>query len=150
MAATPQISGFNPDEVRAGLRLAMQVGLPVTPADQPTFYMPATVTTDGSHKVDSGGTPYLPTYRPDVARPTPIKVPCAVEYVDGEGKILAFGTIVPARVKLTFLDQDYAKVKGFDFVAIGGTKYFYKRDEPPLGLISVGIHIVHCMSEDEG
>jgi hypothetical protein len=150
MADTPQISGFNPDEVRAGLRLAMQVGLPVTPVDQPTFYFEQTVTTDGAHKVDSGGTPYLPTYRPTVVQGPGIKVPCAVEYVDGEGKIIAFGTIVPARVKLTFLDQDYAKVKGFWFVAIGGTKYFYKRDEPPLGLVSVGIHIVHCMAEDEG
>lgn len=42
MAANPQITGFDANSVRAGLRLAMSVGLPVEASDQPAFYMPIT------------------------------------------------------------------------------------------------------------
>lgn len=147
--ANPGISGFDAAAVRAGLRLAMQVGLPIAAADQPTFYMPQTVTTSGP-KLDQTGVPFDPTYQPTKTARVTHQVPCAIEYHDGTGKIEAFGIVAPSSVRLTLLDQDYTTVQGFEFVVITGQRYFYRRTEPGQGLIDVGVWYVHCQSEDEG
>jgi hypothetical protein len=149
MAGSPNISGFSADTVRAGLRLAMQVGLPVAQGDQPTFYMPISDVTP-TEAVDSEGVPFDPNYRPAKTSRVTLQVPCAIEYKDSEGTLENFGAIVPARVTLTLLDQDYLKVKGFEFVVIGGNRYNYRRTEAPLGLVTVGVYTVHCTSDDEG
>ena len=128
----------------------MQVGLPVMPEDQPTFFMPAVITGDTSHTLDQQGTPFHPAFRPTRAPMPGIKVPCAVEYKDAAGNLEAMGTVFPAGVVLTLLDEDYAKIKGFAYVAIGGIKYNYQRTAIPQGLISVGVFTVHCLSDDEG
>lgn len=150
MATDPQIDGFNPDEVRAGLRLAMTVGLPTSQGDQPIFFMPATVTGDGTHALDQQGVPFTPGYRPTRVVPTGVRVPCAVEYHDTEGRPEAFGVMAPARVVLTLLDQDYAQVEGFAYCVIGGIRYVYHHTETPKALVSVGLYKVHCTSDDEG
>lgn len=126
----------------------MQVGLPTQSVDQPTFFMPLSMT--AVEPIDQSGTPFDPGYQPIRQPRKTVKVPCAIEYHDGEGKLENFGVIVPARVKITLLDQDYLAVKGFEYVVIGGIRYFYRRTETPLGLISVGVYTVHCVSEDEG
>lgn len=148
MASSPSIGGFNADAVRNGLRLAMQVGLPPTSSDQPTFYMP--LVTTSTEPLDQSGVPFDPSYQPTRATRVAVTVPCAIEYHDNDGKLENFGVIVPAKVKLILLDQDYAKVKGFEYVVIAGIRYFYRRTETPIGLISVGVYTVHCVSEDEG
>lgn len=150
MAVDPQISDFNADEVRAGLRLAMTVGLPVGTSDQPTFYFPTTVTSDGAHSLDQGGTPFSPTYRPTRSAPVKKQVPCGVQFHDVEGNLEAWGATSPARVTLTLLDLDYQSIKGFAYVVIGGVRYNYARTETPKGLVSVGIYKVHVLSEDQG
>jgi hypothetical protein len=147
MAQDPRISGFDADDVRAGLRLAMTVGLPPVEADQPIFYMPATVTATGPS--DQEGVPFSPLDSRTVSPPVTVQVPCAVEYHDGEGKLENFGVIVPARVVLTLLDEDYQQVKGFEFVGIGGIRYYYRRTENPKGLVSLAVYRVHCVSEDQ-
>lgn len=148
MAIDPQITGFNADEVRKGLRLAMQVGLPPVVEDRPTFFMPRIET--ATEDVDSEGVPYDPNYRPTYTPRVGVRVPCAIQYVDGEGKLTGFGITMPTKVILTFLDADMAQVKGFEFVVIGGNRYFYRRTETPKGLVSIGLFKVHCAAEDEG
>lgn len=128
----------------------MAVGLPVIPEDQPTFFMPMVSTTDNTHTSDQGGTPFSPTYRPTRTQAPGIKVPCAVDYKDTAGVLGAAGSVSTSEVVLTFLDEDYAQVKGFAYVVIGGIRYSYQRDEKPTGLVSVGIYTVHCLSDDEG
>lgn len=128
----------------------MAVGLPVIPEDRPTFFMPPSFTTDGSHTSDQGGTPFNPTYRPTRDQSPGIRVPCAVEYQDSGGTMAAAGAISTSELVLTFLDEDYAVVRGFAYVVVGGIRYNYERDEKPTGLVSVGIYTVHCMSDDEG
>lgn len=145
MAGT--VPGFNPDEVRAGLRLAMTVGLPVVEADQPTFFFPRPGSTTGN--ADEDAVPFDPTRRRVLAPPTSVRVPCAVEYFDNQGKIENFGVLVPSKVELTLLDQEYAQVKGFEYVVIGGNRYWYSRTAPPLGLVSVGVFIIYCNAEDQ-
>lgn len=149
MASSPQIRGFNANAVRAGLRTAMTVGLPPLASEQPVFYMPRTMDAP-TQNVDSEGVPFNPSYAPTFDPPVTHKVPCAIEYVDGEGKLTGFGVVAPTKVVLTLLDEDYQTVKGFEYVAIAGVRYWYRRTENPKGLISVGLYKVHCQSEDEG
>lgn len=148
MATDPRISGFDADAVRSGLRLAMKVGLPPDAAEQPTFFFPREYTTTDA--TDQEGVPFSPDGRRNAPPPRSVKVDCAIEYRDGEGKLENFGVIVPARVVLTLLDLDYVRIKGFEYVVIGGGKYYYRRTETPKGLVSVGLYKVHCVSEDEG
>jgi hypothetical protein len=150
MASTPEIANFDAGAVRAGLRLAMQVGLPVISSDQPTFFKPAVVTGDGSHTLDQQGVPFDPTYRPTQTKPAGIKVPCSVDYVDAAGNLVAMGTVSATGIVLTLLDEDYLKVKGFSYCVIAGIKYNYKRTDVPQGLVSVGIYAIHCLADDEG
>ena len=142
-----QIPGFRADVVRAGLRLAMSVGLPVDSPDGLPFYFPRPVT--NAAPADDSGVPFDTTARPIYGPPTVVRVPCGVEYFDREGKIENFGVLVPSRVELTLLDQEYAKVRGFEYVVIGGARYFYQRTATPLGLVSVGVHVVYCVAEDQ-
>jgi hypothetical protein len=146
VAGTP--AGFSASNVRAGLRTAMQFGLPSATADQPTFYMPRTSTT--SAPTDDEGVPFDPSVAPVMSTQVKKRVDCAVEYVDSDGKIETFGVIAPAKVKLTLLDEDFAKISGFLFCVIKGQKYFYQRTEPPVALGTVDVYTVHCRAEDEG
>lgn len=142
-----QIPGFDADAVRAGLRLAMTVGLPPATEDQPTFFMPRTVT--NTALADEHSVPFDVTARRTVEPPVTVRVPCAIEYFDNAGKLENFGVLVPTKVELTLLDEEYAKVKGFEFVVIGGNRFYYQRTETPLGLVSVGVYKIHCTAEDQ-
>lgn len=149
------ISGIPFDEagVIAGLHTAMQVGLPPDEEDQPTFYWPAILVTDDA-KDSAESVPFNPASRP-VRPPVPhVRVPCAVEYVDGSGKIISFGVVQASRVVLTFVQPDYDQVNDetlgmFQFVVIGGDRFFYAKERPPLGLLSLGIHQIECTAEDD-
>ena len=150
MADSPQIPNFDAPAVRAGLRLAMQVGLPVMADDQPTFFMPTIVTADGAHALDQQGTPFDPTYRPIRATPVGIQVPCGMDYKDAAGNLVAMGTVSATGMVLTLLDEDYVKVKGFSYCVVAGVKYLYERTDVPKGLVSVGIYTIHVMADDQG
>lgn len=149
MATDPRITGFDATDVRNGLRTAFRVGMPPLDDDQPTFFMPRTSTSTAT--LDGTGTPFDPTATPVRSPVTSHKVPCSIEYVNGNGKIESFGVTMlqPSRVVLTLLDDDYAVVKGFEYVVISGVRYWYKRTESTKGLVSVGLYKVHCVSEDE-
>lgn len=135
------------EEFRAGIRLAATIGLPPEEADQPAFQLPATVT--NTTPADDEDVPFDPAARPTVVTPPLVRVPCAVEYLDAAGKVVSFGIIQPSRALLTFLDEDYAKVKGFEWVVLGGDKYFYSKTPPPMGMGSVGIVQVYVKAEDD-
>jgi len=150
MADSPQIPDFDANKVRAGLRLAMQVGLPVITDDQPTFFMPAVVTGDGSHALDQQGTPFDPAYRPTLVRPAGIKVPCSMDYKDAAGNLVAMGSVSATGMVLTLLDEDYVKVKGFAYCVVAGIRYNYQRTDRPQGLVSVGIYTIHVLADDQG
>lgn len=145
------LPGFDPDEVRDGIRLAMQVGLPVEPADQPTFvFAPTYAPLAGS---DAEGTPFdwrVGRDVPEAPARAAVKRPCAIEYSDGSGGVEAVGTVYSSRLILTLLDEDYEAVKGFTHVLIGGNSYTYELTEPPMGLISVGVWRIHVRADDEG
>lgn len=140
-------SYINKDAVLAGLHIAMDFGSPNNVADKTTFYMPRTSTASGN--VDSHGVPFNASNRRTFSPLIKIVVPCAVEFQDARGKIETFGIINPSKVILTLLDPDYQKIKGFEYITIGGQKFLYRKTEPPIALGSLDIWNVHCTSEDE-
>lgn len=141
------VPGFNPDEVRTGLRLAMNIGLPPVETDQPTFYFPRAASTTGA--ADEDAMPFDVTKRRVLDPPRSVRVPCAIEYFDNQGKIENFGVIVPSKVELTVLDEEYEKIKGFEYVVIGGSRYWYSRTATPAGLVSIGVFTIYCTAEDQ-
>lgn len=126
----------------------MNFGLPTVTNDQPTFFMPQTTTS--TDPLDGEGVPYNPGSVLAVSALVKKRAACAVEYVDGDGKIETFAVVAPSKVKLTFIDSDYVTIKGFHFCVIEGQKYFYQRTEPPVALGTIDVYTVHCRSEDDG
>lgn len=145
--AAGAISGFDAEDFRRNIRAAMTVGLPPVAADQPTFIFAGDVV--NTAPADDEDVPYDASARPTVTTPASVKVPCAVEYADAAGKVENFGVIVPSKVVLTLLDEDYQLIKGFLYVVIGGDRFWYSKTETPLGLDSVGIWTVHATAEDD-
>lgn len=148
MASSGTPPGFSAATVRAGLRTAMNFGLPTVTNDQPTFFMPQTVTS--GDPLDDEGVPFAPASVLTTSTLVKKRATCAVEYVDGDGKIETFAVVNPSKVKLTFIDEDYKKIKGFEFCVIEGQKYYYARTEPPVALGTIDVYTIHCKSEDEG
>lgn len=145
------LPGFNADEVRNGLRLAMNVGLPPVEADQPLFVWDAPADIETAE--DPSGIPFAWDAEPPavVAAPhPPVRVPCAIEYLDSQGELRAFGPTASSTLVLTLLDDEYERVRGFSRVVIGGNEYLYQRTEAPLGLVSIGIWQIHVRTDDEG
>ena len=145
------LPGFNADEVRAGIRLAMSVGLPPVEADRPLFVWdaPPEVTAEE----DISGIPF----QWDASPPTPVLAPkpprreyCAVEYLDAAGELRPFGPTASTRLVLTLLDEEYERVRGFSRVVIGGNEYVYERTATPLGLNNIGVWQIHVRTDDEG
>lgn len=140
-------AGFDPARVLAGLHKAMEFGEPTRSADRATFYKVLSTTGDGTAQ-DEDGVPFDPSIDRTV-KPTPIQVPCAVEYVDRADQTHSFGSITASRVEITLLDPDYQKVKGFSYVVCGGDKYLYRLTEPGAALGSIDVWTVHAIAEDE-
>jgi hypothetical protein len=141
------VPGFNAADVRAGLRFAMTVGLPPVLADQPVFFFPRTSTVIGP--ADEDEVPFDLTKKRTLAPPVTVRVPCAVEYFDNQGKIENFGVIVPSKIEITVLDEEYVQIRGFEYVVIHGNRYWYSRTAPPNGLVSVGVFTIYCTAEDQ-
>lgn len=138
--------GFNASEIIAGLHEAMAFGEPTRTSDKATFVS----FTDPSTSVarDDDGVPFDTAERP-TRTPKSLQVPCAVEFVDRADQAETFGVMQATRIKVTLLDPDYQKVKGFKYVVIGGDRYNYRLTEPPVALGSIDVWTVHAVAEDE-
>lgn len=147
MAATDG-ADFDADAFIAGIHLAMSIGAPADEEDRATFHFAPVVT--NTDPADDENVPFNIDATPVVNTPATKTVPCAIQYVDAEGKVENFGIIVPAKVVLTFLEEDYLQIVGFDWVAIAGNRYYYRKTAPPVGMFTVGVWEVHCVAEDEG
>lgn len=140
-------AGFDKAKVLAGLHKAMEFGQATRVADRATFYKIVT-TTDEVPRDDD----FIP-FDPEAVRtskPTPFVVNCAVEFVDRTDAVETFGAITASRIKITLLDAEYQKVKGFAYVVAGGDTYRYRLTEPPVALGDIDVWTVHCVAEDEG
>jgi len=139
---------FDAREFRQAIRGVYRMALAPDEERQPIFHFPKMVTS--TNALDSDDVPFDPTQTPPAApAKSPVKVPCAIRYVDDQGDPTGLGVITPSRVELTFLDTDYAQVEGFSHVVIDGDVYRYRRTQPPTGLFDVGMFAVICVAEDE-
>lgn len=139
--------GFNATDFEAGIKLAMQMGAPPEEADRVTFYFPKTLTATGP--VDGRGIPFSPAQAITATGPAPIKVDCAVEYLDVTGQPTNFGIVAPARIAVTLLDGEYQQIKGCEYIVAHGDRYNFQRTEPPVGLFDVAVWTLHFLGENE-
>jgi|SRR6478736_6275391 len=145
------LPGFNADEVRNGIRLAMRVGLPPVEADRPLFIWDTPPEVEADE--DTSGIPFAwdaAPATPTAAPKPPRREECAIEYIDETGELRPFGPTASTRLVLTLLDEEYERVRGFSRVIIGGNEYVYERTAAPLGLNTIGIWQVHVRTDDEG
>ncbi len=140
-------SSFNAAAFRNAIRSVMDLGTPPADADQLRFHWNPTKTTAATK--DGEGIPFDPTAVITTTTPTPVNKPCAIEYIDAAGQPTPFGAIVPSRIRVTLLDEDYAVVKGADYVIVGGDRYIRQYEPPSFGLYSVGVHQITYATENE-
>jgi hypothetical protein len=140
-------SGFDAAGFRAGIHFAMQMGAPVSASDQVKFYFAPVVTSTAP--VDGSDLPFDPAAASTSITPTPITVPCAVEYARQEGEHDRVGFIVPSRLRILLLDVDYVKVADCSYIVYGGDRYDLRYEEPPNGLFDVGVHALVFVARGE-
>jgi hypothetical protein len=136
---------FDRIAILRGLYTAMEFGEPTRTSDKATFF---TLVSEVAVERDDDGIPFDSTYR-RTRVPRSMQVPVAIEFIDKADQSESFGYIQSTRVKLTLLDPDYQKVKGFNYVVIGGDKYNYRITEPPVALGAIDVWTVHVVAEDE-
>ncbi len=139
--------GFNARAFRDAIRFTYNMAATPAAEDQVAFYKASELVYNVP--VDDDNVPFDPTTTVQRITPAPVRVPCSVEYIDAEGQPLPFGTLTVSRIKLSLLDEDYAKVRDCAYVVIAGEKYLYRRTEPPSGLFDVGLYVMHFRSENE-
>ena len=144
MAAT--IPGFPAQEFIDGIHLAMSLGTPVG-TDRPVFVFRDVKVVTGA--VDAGGTPFDVAVRPTVTPGAEVVAPCAIEYLDVQGQVLATANVIPSSLRLTIVGQeDWDAVRGFWYVRIAGERWFYKTSDV-LALDVVPVHVITCTAEDD-
>jgi hypothetical protein len=139
--------GFDSGAFRSSIRFVFNMAASPATDEQVAFYFPSQLVYNKS--VDTEDVPFDPAATVTSVPSAPVKVPCAVEYVDTEGNIGTFGIVTPSRIAITLLDEDYAKIKGATYVVIAGDRYNYRRTEPPSGLFDVGLYVLHFTAENE-
>jgi hypothetical protein len=129
---------FDADGFRAGIRFAMGMGAPVDTASQAVFHFaPAPA---GPQPADGAGLPFNPSSAQSTTNAPAVRVACSVEFARQEGDHERVGYVVPGRLRVLLLDEDYAQVEGCSYMVLGGDRYDYRYEEPPAGLFQVGIH----------
>lgn len=146
-----RFGGFDGEAFRDGIRLAFNMGA-APELDDPTeaqiaFHFASQLVYTGP--VDGDGVPFDPDSTVTRVVPQPVTVPCGIEYLNAADEVTAFGTVLPSRVKVTLLDEDYRKVKDASYVIIGGEKYVYHHSEVPRGLFDVGLYTLVFISEND-
>ena len=140
--------GFNGAEFRNAIRFVYDMAAAPVDEERLTFYFASQLVYNTG--VDGENVPFDPTATVTRIVPPPVRnVPCGITYRDRQGEEIVFGTVTATRLAVTLLDEDYERVKGCDYVVIGGDKYIYKRTEPPSGLFDVGLYTMHFTAESE-
>lgn len=145
------MAGTDPDdpgfatEFRADIRATMMMGLPQDEALRPRFHFDRR---RAYARTDSGGRPWDPRTAvptdpdpdaPIVAGDGDGQVLCAVEAREGETDETTVGTFEADEYILTFLDVDWAPVKDFVWVELGGHRFKRGKVTYPPGLNDVTI-----------
>lgn len=143
-----RLPGFDPAVFREAIHFVQNMGAPEDAEMRATFYFPKAYGSEVAR--DDEMVPFDPaTPVGGTTTRQPLQVPVAVRYVDRDGELENFGAIIQSKLVLTLLDVDYVRVKGFEYVVIGGEQYLYHHTEPPAALGSVTVWNVHVTARDE-
>ena len=136
---------FNADKFRSAIRFVFEME---TDADnQIMFHF-----TDVVHFVgpsDGDAVPFSPTETITRTTIAPIMAPCDVEFIQASDVSTAFGVVIPTKLQVTLLDEDYQTVKDATFVTIGGERYIRDFERPSSALFQVALHIMTFIAENE-
>lgn len=133
-------SGFDAAGFRAGIKRAMKMGKAPSADEQVVFHFAETVT--AATAADSSGVPFDPAAPATRAEASSAVagVDYALEYLDANNLVTATSSTPPAKLCLTLLDVDYAKVKDAAYVTCSGERYDYERSYATAGLFEVAIY----------
>lgn len=140
---------FSPAAFRTAIIDAMNMGLPVDPAERATFRWHKQQT---FNTVDPTGTPYDLTASPVTdTTPNDVQIPVAVEFSARPAGSLetSIGEFDTSRVIITVLDEHYPSIEGADEVILGGNTYDVNFVAPPVGLFECTIYTLYAVARDE-
>jgi hypothetical protein len=138
---------FNADKFRSAIRFVFEMGESPDEDRQVWFHFADTVSFSGPG--DGESVPFNPSESIVRTSPVPIQRPCDVEFTKASDEPTAFGVVVPAKIKVTLLDQDYEDVKDATFIMVNGDRYLRHYEPPAFGLFEVGLHEMVFIAENE-
>lgn len=138
---------FNGDVFRNAIQFVFEMAEPPEEGLAIMFHFPDVTTVDAPS--DGDLVPFDPAERFVRSTRAPVHVPCNVEFASASDEPTAFGSVVPAKVKVLLLDEDYVKVKDASFVVVNGDRYNRQLEEPSFGLFDVGLHTMVFIAENE-
>ena len=152
MAGADATGAFDPDEYRANIRAARQMGFPVDVAMQPTFHF-AKVVVNAS--ADEANRPW-DFQQPKSAdtTPDPIVVLCGITVDKGGSGYTGVGRFDAEVATLAFFEDEWdligapAEDGGFEHVFIGGNRYERGKTLKPGTLFDVTTHRVQVIAKD--
>lgn len=149
------IEGFDADDFRAGIRLAMEMGRPVDPGAWPEFVI---VTREqlAPSEGDADGVPWDPAAPAAVEEFVRLRELCTVEMDPTANDERTWGSLQPGTAVITLLDEEYERVRGFEYVnlwpagaAAAPVRYHYDRVLEQSNLDVVGVWTLACRTEDQ-
>ncbi len=138
---------FDGDRFRNAIRFVFEMGTPTEDEQQVTFHFADTLTFAGP--ADGEQVPFNPAEAIVRNTPPPIRRPCDVEFTKATDEPTAFGIVIPARITVTLLDEDYQDVKDATFIIVNGDRYIRHYEPPSYALFDVGLHEMVFIAENE-
>lgn len=136
---------FRADTFRNAIRFVFEMETSTEQA--PLFYFAETVTTPGTH--DGETVPFDPTQPIVRTVRAPVTVPCDVTFDKAADEPTAFGVVIPSKVTVLLLDEDYEQVRDAIYVIIQGERYNRNYEVPDFALFDVGVHQLVFIAENE-
>lgn len=135
------------DDFKAGIRLVMEMGLPGVEADQPTFYFDPGADYEPD---DHAGAPMDWEVVPvDPGTPRdPVRVLCGISAAGGPTGVTRVGPFNADRYVLSFFEEEWAQIAGFEYVTLGQKRFYPSKTLPPEGLFSVTTYKVEVEARD--
>lgn len=151
-------AAFNAAAFRAGIKTAMQMGIPGTESERVTFYWDAEKTYTNP---DTRSKPYDWTAAPAtettaVDQVASLTLPVAFEFLDAKAASgdTTVGSFDSPRMKITILDDEYAMLVDQnlglpDGLTVDGNTYLIEFWAPPSGLFNVTVYTCYAVARDE-
>lgn len=150
---------FNAKQFREAISFAMTMGLPDNPAQRATFHYTTSRTYPPGTKLDREGRPLDPHISPVKVTPDPVQIPVAIDFKTATYDELPVGAHIPAKVVITVIDEEWAKVRDAHTdtypdakpieVELDGDMYRIGFLGPPQGLFEVTIYELYCFAKEE-